>query len=535
MNEVLPDALALVTRLELPLLAQASTTASGSSVVNDTFGQVQKSLGGTVGGILPSLLGAIVALVIGWLLALVASWLVGSLLKKTDLDNRILRSISGGDQLPGGVSTEKLGATAAFWLVFLFAILTFLNTLQLNSAAQPFNNVLNQVMGFIPKLVSAGVLAAVAWLVATAVKAIVGNLARSTGIDRRLQVGSGEGGQPVVPSNTIANLLYYFVFLFFLPLILDVLDLKGPLAPVQNLLDRLLGALPNIFQAIIIGAIGWFVAKFVRDLVTNLLLAAGAEKLGARVGWKATSGGQSLSGVLGNLAYVLVLIPVAIAALGALNVPEISRPATGMLEQVMTAIPQIATAGFVLFLSYLASKFVAELVTNLLSSMGFDNITNVLGLPAGVSDKNMAKTPSQILGIVTQVGIILFGAVTAISILNLPRLTAIVEGLMAIAGQVLMGLVVFAIGLYLAQIAYNLVSAPGTQNAKILGQGARVVIIGFVAAMALQVMGIAPNIVNLAFGLLLGAIAVAIAISFGLGGRDAASELVRDWLAIFRK
>ena len=63
----------------------------------------------------------------------------------------------------------------------------------------------------------------------------------------------------------------------------------------------------------------------------------------------------------------------------------------------------------------------------------------------------------------------------------------------------------------------------------------RIAIIALVAAMALQQAGIAPNIVNLAFGLLLGAIAVAIALSFGLGGRDVAAEQLRNWLKDFKQ
>jgi hypothetical protein len=56
-----------------------------------------------------------------------------------------------------------------------------------------------------------------------------------------------------------------------------------------------------------------------------------------------------------------------------------------------------------------------------------------------------------------------------------------------------------------------------------------------VAAMALQQMGIAPNIVNLAFGLLLGAIAVAVAIAFGLGGRDVAANQLQNWFDTFNR
>jgi hypothetical protein len=53
--------------------------------------------------------------------------------------------------------------------------------------------------------------------------------------------------------------------------------------------------------------------------------------------------------------------------------------------------------------------------------------------------------------------------------------------------------------------------------------------------MALQQIGVASDIINLAFGLLLGAVAVAIAIAFGLGGRDVASEQIREWLNSFKR
>jgi hypothetical protein len=56
-----------------------------------------------------------------------------------------------------------------------------------------------------------------------------------------------------------------------------------------------------------------------------------------------------------------------------------------------------------------------------------------------------------------------------------------------------------------------------------------------VLAMGLRAMGIADDIVNLAFGLTLGAVAVAVALSFGLGGREAAGKLMEHWLSRWRK
>lgn len=514
-----------------------------------------KQTSGTVGTFLPSLLGAVVTLFIGWIVAFVVSSVVRTLLKRTDLDNRLGNMATGGSATSSKMNTEKLVGDVVFWLIFLFAVLAFLNALNLTVVAQPLNNVLNQILVFVPKLASAAALAAVAWLIATAVKTIVVRTAGTLipAMSRRLAVGENQ----VLPSETLGNALYWFVFLFFLPLILDVLDLRGPLAPVQNLLNDILSALPNIFKAALIGLVGWFVARIVRELVTNLLAAAGTERLATRIGLNRAAPGQSLSGLLGTVVYLMVLIPTAVAALDALQIPAISRPATSMLQQVLNTIPQILTAAGILAVAYVVSQFIGDLVTNVLSGLGFNNIFRALGLNSlhdattppipptttatgipttrgTIVPSPHQQTPSEVAGLVARIGVMLVAAVAATGVLGIPSLTALVDGLLLISGQVLSGIVVFAIGLYLANLAQRIVSSSGTQQSQVLGQIARLAIIVFVGAMALQQMGIASSIVNLAFGLLLGAIAVAAAISFGLGGRDVASEQLRDWLAGFR-
>jgi hypothetical protein len=536
------------------LLAQAAVPATPDFSVTG-LENLFKQVGGTFGAFLPNLIGGIFTLLFGWIAASVISSVVRNLLKRTDIDNRIGRWATGGTSTSrSDLNTEKLFGDVVFWIIFLFALLGFLNALNLNNVAQPLSNVLNQIFVFVPKLASAALLAGVAWLIATAVRAIVVRTAGTIvpAMSRRLSVGENQ----VLPSETLGNALYWFVFLFFLPLILDVLDLRGPLAPVQNLLNEILSSLPNIFKAVLIGIVGWFVANIVKELVTNLLAAAGTERLAAKIGLNRAAPGQSLSGLLGTLVYVLVLIPTAVAALDALQIPAISRPATSMLQQVLNAIPQILTAAGILIIAYVVSQFIGDLVTNLLSGLGFNNIFRALGLhtlhestladPTPPVDTNPAnirssivpsstkQTPSEVAGLVARIGVMLIAAVAATGVLGIPSLSALVDGLLLIAGQVLAGIVVFAIGLYLANLAQRVVSSSGTHQAQVLGQVARLAIIAFVGAMALQQMGIASSIVNLAFGLLLGAIAVAIAISFGLGGRDVASEQLRDWLSGFR-
>ena len=511
--------------------------------------------------IVARLLGALAILLIGWLIAGIVSKVVRSLLKRTDVDNRLAAMISGG-RTQSDLKVENLIAAVIFWIIMILAVVAALNALNLQTVSTPLNAFLNQIFGFLPRLGSAAVLIAIAWVLATVVKAIVVRTAQSFSLDERLSEQSPTDPMSPAPfllSETLGNALYWFVFLFFLPLVLGVLDLQGPLQPVQNLLDQILGALPNILKAVLIGVVGWFVARIVRGIVTNLLSATGADQIGAKFGLSRSTGGQSLSWLVGTVVYVLILIPTATAALDALAIPAISNPATSMLNQILSALPKIFTAALILAIAYVIAKFVADLVTNLLSGIGFNNVFQWLGLPSPtpqvpyssefqtgetlrdptLTDPTISKptirTPSEIVGVVMLVGIMLVATVAAIDVLQFEALRQIVAGLLVVFGRILVGLVVFAVGLYLANLAYSLINSSGSRQANLLGQTARVSIIALVAAMALQQMGIAPNIVNLAFGLLLGAIAVAIALAFGLGGREVAAEQLREWLQEFKR
>lgn len=502
-----------------------------------------------------NLIWAVGILLIGLIVATLVSSVVGGLLKKTTIDNRLAAWVTGRPEGEDSPQVEKWISAAVFWIIFIFFLVAFFNQLNLTAVSQPLNTFLNQITGFLPKLGGALIWLGIAWVLATVAKLAVSRVMRTFSVDERLnqEVGTAPNERPLLLSDTVANALYWFIFLLFLPLILDSLELQQALLPVNNLLNQILAAIPKILEAVLIGFVGWLLAMVVRRIVTNLLAAAGADSLGARFGISRTSGGQSLSWIVGTIVYVLILIPTAIAALNALDIQAISQPAIAMLNTVLGAIPNIFTAALILVVAYILGRWIGDLVTNILTGIGFNNVFSWLGVqpkqPLSIAQNRLdtdatvlqsepqipARTPSEFVGIVVQVGIILFAVVAATDVLRIPALTAIVSGIVVVAGKVLSGVIVFAIGLYLANLAFSLIASSGTRQARLLGQTARIAIIAFVSALALQQMGIGSDIVNLAFGLLLGAIAVGIALAFGLGGRDVASEQIREWLAAFKQ
>jgi hypothetical protein len=506
------------------------------------------------GSNLENLLWAIGILLVGLIVSALVSSVVGGLLKKTTIDNRLAAWITGRPEAAGSPQVEKWISTAVFWIIFIFFLIAFFDRLNLTAVSQPLNTFLNQITGFLPKLAAALIWLGIAWVLATVAKMALSRVMRTFSVDERLnqEVGTASSERPLLLSDTVANALYWFIFLLFLPLILDSLEMQQALLPVNNLLNQILAAIPKILEAVLIGFVGWLLAMVVRRIVTNLLAAAGADSLGARFGISRTAGGQSLSWIVGTIVYVLILIPTAIAALNALDIQAISQPAVAMLNDILSAVPKIFTAALILALAYILGRWVGDLVTNILRGIGFNNVFSWLGvqpkqplrLTPSSSDPDATilqepevatRTPSEFVGIVVQVGIMLFAVVAATDVLGIPALTAIVSGIVLVAGRVLSGLVVFAIGLYLANLAFSLIASSGTRQARLLGQTARIAIIAFVAALALQQMGIGSDIVNLAFGLLLGAIAVGIALAFGLGGREIAADQIREWLASFKQ
>lgn len=512
------------------------------------LGEVSTNLG----SFLLNLLGAIAILIVGWLAATIAATAVKGILKRTTIDNRLTNMLVGRDSTAEDIPIEQWAATAVYWVIMLFALVAFLRVLNLEIVSEPLNDFLQQIFQYLPRIGGAALLLGVAWATATIVKVLMTQGLARFNLDDRLAQQTGEESAPFALNETIGNILYWFIFLLFLPLILNALDLGGLLEPIEALIDQFLQAIPRIVTAGVIFAAGWFVARVVRNIVSNLLRATQVDQIGSRFGLAATESqdGISLSDLAGTIVYVLVLVPTAVAALNELDIDAISAPAINMLERVLAVIPQILTAAIVLVAFYVIGRFVADLVTNVLRSIGFDNILNILGLPElstaqaqptinaeGQPEVRVepTKTPSEFVGLIALVGIVLFGAVTATEILGFEVLTTIVQAILRIGARVLSGVVVFAIGLYLANLTFRLIRNMGGSQANFLAQAARVAIIALVTAMGLQQMGVATDIVNLAFGLLLGAVAVAIAIAFGLGGRDVASEQLREWLNVFKQ
>lgn len=477
-----------------------------------------------------NLLGALAILVVGWLVAWFLSVLVRRTLSRTRLHRKVAEDVTGMDTEDGS-RIDRWVANTVFVLLMVFVLIAMFEALMLQSITAPLSQMLQVVLDYAPRIAGALLVVLGAWLLATLLHA---GLSKGLGIlhlDQRVeQSGVETGGAPL--SQTIANTVYWLVFLLFIPAVLGVLQLEGLTGPVEGMVNKILGYLPNIALALLILAIGWFLARLIQNVVTQLLSSAGFDRFAERNRVTEVLGkGHSASSVVGVLVHALILLPVAVAALNALNVPAVTEPARHMLDLILAAIPAVLAAALVLLVAYFGGRLGGTLAERVLGSIGFDRLLPKLGLQTEEVPQTGGRTPSQVVGFLVLVAVMLFGTMEALALLQFGNLAELLQELIAFFGQIIMGLIIIGIGLYLANLTASTVRTSATANADWLARIAQIAIIVLTTAIGLQQMGLADQVINLAFGLALGSVAVAAAVAFGLGGRELASQQLERWMS----
>jgi hypothetical protein len=474
-----------------------------------------------LGQLLVNVVWAIVILFIGWVVAKIVASLVGKLLHWLKLDERIGKA-AGANKVP---RLENIITKAAYYLILLFAVVAALNALGLTMVTQPLNALLNAIFAYIPMLIAGGVVVFIAWLVATVLRAIVRGFLESTKMDKKVGEAADLNEWPL--ARAIGEVVYWLVWLLFLPIIFAAFGLEALIAPVMNLLGDLLGWIPNLIVAGMILIVGWFVARIVQRIATSFFAALGADKLSNRIGLTKYMGKMTLSGLIGMVVFVLIMIPIIIAALEALGLTALTAPLVAMLTAVMVAIPVLIMAVLVIIVAYFVGRVVGDFVAQFLAGLGFDNILVKLGLaktgPAG------KRTPSQVVGWLVMLGIILAAALSAFTMLHLDPLAQLLTGFIVFAANIIIGLLIFGVGLWLATWASNFVIESDWPHKYFLALVARIAIIVLSLFMALTQMGLANSIITLAFGVPLIGVALAIGLAFGLGGRETAAKQLDQW------
>jgi hypothetical protein len=400
--------------------------------------------------------------------------------------------------------------------------------------AEPARYWQQQLIEWGPKVLFALLILIITHFVAKAVQWGVARL-----IDRVpvLKRHPGVGGDSV--GTELGRLAYWLVWLVGLIAALQPLGLSGVLTPVTALTNEVFAFLPRLLGAGLFFFAGLILARIVRHVIEAALGALNLERLAGQVGVKlgeppvavdsdgiASEGAapvrSTIARAVGMTASAVIIIFAAIAALDILHVEAVSEPAKNMLNMIALAIPNVLAAVLWLAIAFLIAKWVKSLIETVLPSLGFDNFIHSLGaMPRNVS-------PSKVAGAVAMTALLLLAGIEALHRLGGNDTAALMIQVTELGGKVIFGTVIIVVGFVLARIMAGLVQASTdrTSYAEII---VKYSIVALFTAIGLTFMGLADQIVMLAFGLILGSAAVATAIAFGLGGRDYAARLLEEW------
>lgn len=381
-------------------------------------------------------------------------------------------------------------------------------------------NFADRVSHFLPELLGALLVLLIGWLIAKGIKALIVKMLRKTSWDERVFGRANVGDTNVF----VANIVYYIIMIFVLIIVLEILGLREVLVPLGNMIDKFLSFIPNLIGAILIAFIGYILAKFISNLVNigGTLL----DRIVDKTGFQDT---DKLINILRKFVFIIIFIPFLIQAFNALQLEAISEPANNILYKFTEMLGEIIIAAVILFVFVWGGKYLANFLEDLFRSLGLDHAAAKMGIHKMIGP---TQSLSRIVANIIYFFLVFFGVITAVEILGLERLSVILHEILAVTGQILFGLIILAIGNFISLLIYNTMIR-SNDNTFIAGV-VRWATLALFIAIALRTMGIANEIVELAFGLTLGAIAVTIALSYGLGGREAAGEHFREIIKKFR-
>jgi hypothetical protein len=197
-------------------------------------------------------------------------------------------------------------------------------------------------------------------------------------------------------------------------------------------------------------------------------------------------------------------------------------------------LPALIGAIILLVVGWLLADLVARVVGTLLKRIGFETMaqrTGVTGFIAltGARDATASAIVAELIKWVIRLIFIEMAA----EVLHISAITTLINSIVLFIPSLIVALVVVMVGFLIASLVGSIVRGSaaemGFRNPNLLAGAARAVIIGLALLMALSQIGIAPTLVNALFIAFVGAIALALGLAFGLGGREVASQLWQQW------
>ncbi len=519
---------------------------------------------------LPTVGVALLILIGGWLAALIVRGLVFAGLKRTSIDDKIAAAmgIDTGDE--GDYKVERALSKAVYYIALAFVLVAFLERLDIKAVTAPIVTVLDGLGSAVPGLLKAALIGFVGFAAAMIVKKLLLKVFDKSKVIGRLgkMAGHDDDEQNEATGKLVATMAFWFIIVMAAIPTLEALQIGALAEPLKAALAVVSTYLPKVLGAALLLLAGYVLGRLCRAVVTKVIDKSGIDRGLKRIGFEKLLGSTSAGSILGTLAMAFVMLHFAISAVGRLDIREISEPLGLILQQLYGYLPKLVVGGLLLAVGVLVARLVARASRAILAGIGFNALLVHIGvatemsaaskqqqtdgektLDAGVKraqgdDKAAGpdveavlaggsglRTPSDIAGSLIGALVVIVFLRQVLSTLGLEGLAQMVDTLLGYLPDVLVAAVVVAAGMWAGRWARaridELTKASKDQLMRSLGAVVHIAVVTVAAMVALQQLGVGSQLIGIAFGLVLGAICLALALAFGLGGRDVAGQILK--------
>ena len=210
----------------------------------------------------------------------------------------------------------------------------------------------------------------------------------------------------------------------------------------------------------------------------------------------------------------------------------IVEPFRQIWYKVTDYLPLLISALIILIVGWIVARLIKLLVDWILKTARFDKLADRTGISAGLKKGDLKITARELISRLIFWLIMIMVIIMTVDALGIPRAYDVLIGVFDYIPKVIAALLVLVVALFLANFVSGKVGAAASNaylpGPEIFAAISRWAIIIFAAAIAMVELGIAPLLVTITFNIILGGFVLALALAFGLGGKDAASKYLEE-------
>ena len=208
---------------------------------------------------------------------------------------------------------------------------------------------------------------------------------------------------------------------------------------------------------------------------------------------------------------------------------------TAGMARFFGAIPNILGAIVLLIIGWLIAGIVGGLVTRVARIVKVDAVSDRIGVNSFLRQAGTKFSASDIIGEIVKWVIRLVFVEMAAEQLGMPQVSQIINQILGFVPNIIVAIVILGVGAFLGQLLSGVVRGAASEarlgNANLLARLTSGAVMTFAIIAALNELNVAPVVVNTLYIGLVAAVALALGLAFGLGGRDTAAKLTEQWAA----